>query len=177
MPNAQRARPGLGSATLRGTLAGRGSACGYGQRRRNELVLGRFSDRAPFNHSAPDCTLGHHSTENDYLDELARPGGNTTGFTAFEYSISGKWVELLKEIAPRVNRVAVLRDPNIAAGIGQFAVIQSTASSTRLELSVIDTRDAGETERALTAFAREQNGGVIVTTSTSAVVIANRSFR
>jgi putative ABC transport system substrate-binding protein len=103
-----------------------------------------------------------------YITSLARPGGNTTGFTAFEYSIGGKWLELLKQIAPRVTRVAVIRDPAIAAGIGQFAAIQSAASSSAVELSVIDPRDAGELERALDTFAREPNGGVIVTAAASA---------
>jgi putative ABC transport system substrate-binding protein len=103
-----------------------------------------------------------------YITSLARPGGNTTGFTAFEYSIGGKWLELLKQIAPRVTRIAVIRDPAIAAGIGQFAAIQSAASSSTIELSVIDPRDAGELERALDTFAREPNGGVIVTAAASA---------
>lgn len=102
-----------------------------------------------------------------FITTLARPGGNTTGFTAFEYSISGKWLELLKKIAPNVTRVAVLRDPAVAAGIGQFAAIQSTVSSSALELSSIDTRDASEMERALDKFAREPNGGVIETASVS----------
>ena len=101
-----------------------------------------------------------------FVASLARPGGNATGFTSFEYELSGKWLELLKEIAPRLTRVAVLRDPALAAGIGQFAAIQSMASSSRVELSVIDTRDAGEIERAIVAFAREPNGGLIVTAST-----------
>ena len=104
-----------------------------------------------------------------FVESLARPGGNTTGFTAFEYSISGKWLELLKAMAPGVTRVAVLRDPAIAAGIGQFAAIQGAASSSGAELSVIDPRDAGGIERALASFAREPNGGVIVTASASAV--------
>jgi putative tryptophan/tyrosine transport system substrate-binding protein len=103
-----------------------------------------------------------------FVKSLARPGGNTTGFTAFEYSISGKWLELLREIAPRMTRVAVLRDPSFAAGIGQFAAIQSAASSSNIELSTIDTSDAGEIERDLDALAREPNGGVIVTASASA---------
>jgi putative tryptophan/tyrosine transport system substrate-binding protein len=94
---------------------------------------------------------------------LARPGGNTTGFTAFEYSLAGKWVELLKEIAPNVTRVAVLRDPTNPAGIGQFAAIQSTAPSVGVDLSAIDPRDAGEIERAIAAFADEPNGGLILT--------------
>jgi putative ABC transport system substrate-binding protein len=76
-----------------------------------------------------------------YVASLARPGGNTTGFTAFEYSLSGKWLELLKEIAPNVTRAAVLRDTTVASGIGQFAAIQSSASSSRVELSAIDTSD------------------------------------
>jgi putative ABC transport system substrate-binding protein len=105
-----------------------------------------------------------------FIATLARPGGNTTGFTAFEYSISGKWLELLREFAPNVTRVAVLRDPSFAAGIGQFAAIQSSASSlSGVELSAIDQRDAGEIERALAAFAREPNGGVIITASAAAV--------
>ena len=102
-----------------------------------------------------------------FITTLARPGGNATGFTAFEYSISGKWLELLKKIAPNVTRVAVLRDPAVAAGIGQFAAIQSTVSSSAVELSSIDTRDASEMERALDKFAREPDGGVIETASVS----------
>jgi putative tryptophan/tyrosine transport system substrate-binding protein len=104
-----------------------------------------------------------------FVATLARPGGNTTGFTAFEYSLSGKLLELLKEIAPGVTRVAVLRDPTLAAGIGQYAVIQAMASPSRVELSVIDMRDAGEIDRALGSFAHEPNGGLIVTTSATAV--------
>ena len=102
-----------------------------------------------------------------YVTSLGRPGGNTTGFTAFEYSIGGKWLELLKQIAPRVTRVAVIRDPAIASGIGQFAAIQSAASST-VELSVVDPRDTNELSHALDTFAREPNGGLIVTASASA---------
>jgi putative ABC transport system substrate-binding protein len=100
-----------------------------------------------------------------FVDSLARPGGNATGFMQFEYSLSGKWLELLKEIAPRVTRVAVLRDPAITAGIGQFAVIQSVAPSVGVEVSPVNVRDAGEIERAVTAFARSSNGGLIVTAS------------
>jgi putative tryptophan/tyrosine transport system substrate-binding protein len=100
---------------------------------------------------------------------LARPGGNTTGFSAFQYSLSGKWLELLKEIAPTITRVAVLRDPTQASGIGQFAVIQAMAPpSFGEQLSPIDVRDTGEIERAITAFARERNGGLIVTASSPA---------
>jgi putative tryptophan/tyrosine transport system substrate-binding protein len=95
---------------------------------------------------------------------LARPGGNTTGFTLSEYGLSGKWLELLKEIAPRVMRTAVLRDP-VAVGIGQFAAIQAVAPSLQVELSPVDVRDAGEIERAVTAFADRPNGALIVTAS------------
>jgi ABC-type uncharacterized transport system substrate-binding protein len=105
-----------------------------------------------------------------FVASLAQPGGNATGFTSFEYGISGKWLELLKEIAPHMTRVAVLRDPALAAGIGQFAAIQSNASSSAVELSTIDTRDVGEIERALVVFARKPNGGLIVTASASALI-------
>lgn len=101
-----------------------------------------------------------------FVATLARPGGNTTGFTLFEYSLSGKWFELLREIAPNLTRIAILRDPATAAGIGQFAVIQAMAFG--VELSPIGVRDGGETERAVTAFAREPNGGLIVTASSGA---------
>jgi putative ABC transport system substrate-binding protein len=93
---------------------------------------------------------------------LARPGGNTTGFTVFEYGLSPKWLALLKEIAPRVTRAAVFRDPTVAAQIGLLGGIQSVAPSLRMELSLIDNRDANEMERAVAAFAREPNGGQIV---------------
>ena len=106
-----------------------------------------------------------------FVASLARPGGNTTGFIVFEYSISSKWLELLKELAPDLKRVAVVRDPSISAGIGQFAAIQTFASSSSgLELTAIDPRDPAEIKRALTAFARERNGGVIVTASSPASV-------
>ena len=100
-----------------------------------------------------------------FVDSLARPGGNATGFLLFEYSLAGKWLELLKEIAPRVRRVAVLRDPAIASGIGQFGAVQAMAPSLGVELSPVDVRDAPEIERAVTAFARSGNGGLIVTAS------------
>ena len=108
-----------------------------------------------------------------FVDSLARPGGNVTGFAMFEYSMSGKWLELLKEIAPRVTRVAVIRDPANPAGIGQFAVIQSVAPSFGVELSPVDVRDVGEIERAVTAFARSPNDGLIVTGSALAAVHRN----
>jgi putative ABC transport system substrate-binding protein len=105
-----------------------------------------------------------------FVDSLSRPGGNATGFMQFEYSLSGKWLELLKQIAPSVTRAAVLRDASIVAGIGQFAIIQSVAPSIGVEVSPINARDATEIEGAVTAFARTSNGGLIVTASAPAVV-------
>ena len=102
------------------------------------------------------------------VTSLARPGGNATGFLLYEYSISGKWLELLKQIAPGVTRVAVLRDPATAAGIGQFAAIQAVAPPFRVELSPLDVRDGSELERAIIAFARELSGGLIVPASVAA---------
>jgi putative tryptophan/tyrosine transport system substrate-binding protein len=109
-----------------------------------------------------------------FVDSLARPGGNATGFTSYEYSLSGKWLELLKEMTPGVKRVAVFRDPAISAGTGQFAAIQMAAPSFGVELSPINVHDAAEIERAVTAFARSGNGGMIVTTSAS--VLAHRDL-
>jgi len=103
------------------------------------------------------------------VDSLARPGGNATGFTSFEYGIGGKWLELLKELAPSVKRVAVIRDTTITAGIGQFGAIQSVSPSVGMEASPINARDASEIERAVTAFARSANGGLIVTSSAASV--------
>jgi putative tryptophan/tyrosine transport system substrate-binding protein len=105
-----------------------------------------------------------------FVASLARPGGNATGFTTAEYGTSAKWLELLKEIAPSVTRAAVLRDPSIPAGIGQFASIQSVAPSFGVELSPVDVRDASEIERDVTAFARGSNRGLIVTSSGLAAV-------
>jgi putative ABC transport system substrate-binding protein len=104
-----------------------------------------------------------------FVDSLARPGGNATGFTKFEYSLSGKWLELLKQIAPGVTRSAILRDAEIGSGTGQFAAIQAVAPSLRVEVNPVNMRDAGEIERAVAAFARSPNGGLIVTASGSAV--------
>jgi len=108
-----------------------------------------------------------------FVDSLARPGGNATGFMAFEYGISGKWLELLKEIAPGVKRAAVLRDPAIAAGSGQLGAIQAVAPSLGVELSPVNVRDAGEIERAVATFARSPNGGVIATASALVQVHGN----
>ena len=103
-----------------------------------------------------------------FVDSLARPGGNATGFMTFEYSISGKWLELLKEIAPGVTRVAVLRDATQGSGTSQFAAIQAVAPSLRVEVNPVNMRDAGEIERAVAAFARSSNGGLIVTAGAAA---------
>jgi putative ABC transport system substrate-binding protein len=101
----------------------------------------------------------------DYVESMSRPGGNATGFIQFEYSLAGKWLELLKQIAPDVTRAAVLRDAALSSGVGQFAVIQSVAPSVGVEVSPINVRDAGEIERAIAAFARLPNRGLIVTSS------------
>jgi putative ABC transport system substrate-binding protein len=105
-----------------------------------------------------------------FVDSLARPGGNITGFLSFEFGLAGKWLALLKEISPGVTRAAILRDPAISAGIGQFAAIQSVAPSVGIEVSAINVRDAGEIERAVAGFARASHGGLIVTGSALANV-------
>jgi putative ABC transport system substrate-binding protein len=105
-----------------------------------------------------------------YVDSLARPGGNATGFIVYEYSIAAKWLELLKEIAPRVTRAAVLRDSAIAAGPAQFGVIQAAAPSLGFELRVVDMRDTGEIERAIAAFAQGSDSGLIVTGSPASII-------
>jgi putative tryptophan/tyrosine transport system substrate-binding protein len=98
-----------------------------------------------------------------FVNNLARPGGNVTGFMLFEYSLSGKWLDLLKQIAPDMKRVAVIRDPGVAPGTGQFAVIQGVAPALGLEVTVISIRDRAEMERAVSAFAGSPNGGLVVT--------------
>src|SRR5262245_16854366 len=105
-----------------------------------------------------------------FVDSLARPGGNATGFVQFEYGMSTKWLELLKEIAPAVTRAAVLRDPAITAGIGQFGAIQAMAPSLGMEAIPVNVRDATETERAIASFTRTPNGGLIVTGSPLVVI-------
>jgi ABC-type uncharacterized transport system substrate-binding protein len=105
-----------------------------------------------------------------FVNSLARPGGNATGFIQFEYGISGKWLELLKQIAPGVTRAAILRDPAISAGLGQFGAIQGVAPSLGLEVSPVNVRDPDEIERAVAEFARSPNGGLIITGSALAVV-------
>jgi putative tryptophan/tyrosine transport system substrate-binding protein len=108
-----------------------------------------------------------------FVENLARPGGNATGFMAFEYSISGKWLELLKQVAPTITRVAVLRDSTTATGIGQFGVIQALAPSLRVEITQVNVRDPAEMERAILAFGRAANGGLIVTASGLAFIHRN----
>jgi putative tryptophan/tyrosine transport system substrate-binding protein len=104
-----------------------------------------------------------------FADSLARPGGNVTGFMSFEYGMAGKWLELLKETVPSVTRAAVLRDPQ-GSGTSQFAAIQAVAPSLRVEVNPVNMRDAGEIERAVAAFARSPNGGLIVTGSAAAIL-------
>src|SRR5438552_17182165 len=103
-----------------------------------------------------------------FVDSLARPGGNATGFMTFEYSMGGKWLELLKQIAPSMMRVAVLRDATLSSGTGQFAAIQAVAPSLRVEINPVNLLEAGEIERAVAAFARSPNGGLIVTGAAAA---------
>jgi ABC-type uncharacterized transport system substrate-binding protein len=105
-----------------------------------------------------------------FVDSLARPGGNATGFIAYEFSLAGKWLELLKEIAPDITRAAVLR---LGSGTSQLAVIQAVAPSLRVEVSPVNVRDAGEIERAVTAFARSPNGGLITTGGGATTLLRN----
>jgi putative tryptophan/tyrosine transport system substrate-binding protein len=105
-----------------------------------------------------------------FVESMARPGGNATGFTLYEYSMSGKWLELLKQIAPSVTRVAVLRDAGLTSGGGQLGVLQGAAQSFGVELSPVGVRTSSEIERGITAFARGKNGGLIVTSSSFAGV-------
>ena len=107
---------------------------------------------------------------NGYVDSLARPGGNTTGFIQFEYSLAGKWMELLKEIAPGTTRVGVLREPGTpSAAVGQWTMIQAVAQSLGAELKPIELRDANEIEHAVTVFARSPNAGLIVVVSAASL--------
>src|SRR5262249_31810258 len=105
-----------------------------------------------------------------FVDSLARPGGNATGFMSFEYSISGKWLELLKQIAPGITRVAVLRDSAIPSGAGQFGVIQAMAASLSVEINPVNVHNAAQIERAVMALAQPSNGGLIVTSIQPAAV-------
>jgi putative ABC transport system substrate-binding protein len=105
-----------------------------------------------------------------FVDSLARPGGNITGFTPFDYALGAKWLELLKQIAPTVTRVVVLRDPSIASGLGMWGAMHAVSSLIGVELRPVDMRDPGEIERALAAFAGDPNGGLILTGSPLAIV-------
>src|SRR5262245_6669340 len=111
-----------------------------------------------------------------FVESLARPGGNATGFMTFEYGMGGKWLELLKQVAPAVTRVAVLRDPAIPTGPAQFGVIQAVAPSAGMEIRAVDARDAGEIERGVAALARASNGGLIITASAASQVDEIRSI-
>jgi ABC-type uncharacterized transport system substrate-binding protein len=104
-----------------------------------------------------------------FVQSLARPGGSATGFMQFEFGLSGKWLELLKQVAPDVTRAAVLRDPDVGSGTTQFAVIQAMAPLLRVEVNPVNVRDPSEIRRAVEAFARSSNGGLIVTASGLAV--------
>jgi len=115
-------------------------------------------------------TLSVDPVGGGFVDSLARPGGNATGFMVFEYSLSGKWLELLKQIAPSVTRAAVLRDPNSPGGTGQFAVIQAVAPSIGVDVSVINLPNAHEIERAIAIFAQSANGGLVVTASPLTII-------
>src|SRR5262249_54277505 len=122
-------------------------------------------------HTAPIVfTIASDPVGNGLVDSLAEPGGNATGFMSFEYSLCGKWLELLKEIAPSVTRAAVLRDPALPAGVGQFDVIQIFAPPLGLNVSAINVRDAREIERGVAKFARLPNGGLVVTASPGSVI-------
>ena len=112
-----------------------------------------------------------------FVASLARPGGNATGFTLFEFGISVKWLELLKEIAPNVSRAAALRDPALFSGLGELGAIQGVAPTLRVELSVIDVREAPEIERSVAAFARQSNGALIVLSSAVAIVHRDQIIR
>ena len=105
-----------------------------------------------------------------YVESLSQPGGNVTGFMSFDYDLSGKWLELLKQISPNVTRAAAIRDPRIASGIGQFAVIQSVSRSIGIEVTPVDPHNRDDIERALIAFARHPNGGLVVTASPLSVL-------
>ena len=105
-----------------------------------------------------------------FVDSLARPGGNATGFIAFEYSISGKWLELLKQIAPSITRAAVLRDATQGSGDSEFAAIQAVAPSLRIEVNPVNMRDVGEIERAVEAFAQQSNGGLVVASGGATII-------
>jgi putative ABC transport system substrate-binding protein len=105
---------------------------------------------------------------------LSQPGGNTTGFTQFDFAISGKWLELLKEIAPKVTRAAVIRDPSQFSGVAELAAIQAVAAAQQVEISSVDARDIAHVETVLSQFARDQNGGLIVTPSGAAIKYRER---
>jgi putative tryptophan/tyrosine transport system substrate-binding protein len=111
-----------------------------------------------------------------WVESLSRPGGNATGFTPYEFSTAGKWLELLKQVVPSTTRVAVVRDPAVPAGIGEFAAIQTVAPSFQVQLTPIGVRDAAEIERGIAAFAREPNGGLILVGPASSLTRSNQDL-
>jgi putative tryptophan/tyrosine transport system substrate-binding protein len=130
-------------------------------------IVGAFQQASP---TVPIVFVGTiDPVGGGYVESLSRPGTNATGFASFEFSMSGKWLELLKEIAPDVKRVAVIRDPSVPAGSGGLAAIQTVAPSLGVELTPVGVRDAGEIERAITAFARGSNDGLIMVGPSSSV--------
>src|SRR5215467_5416671 len=153
---------------------------GYSQSRRDSQTGGRIGGARARRHPCPWClnrgavAAGDTHTGDPvgagFVDSLARPGGNVTGFMTFEYSMSGKWVELLKQIAPGVARAAVIRDAGSPTGMASFGVIQAMAPSLNVEVTPVNMPNAGEIERVVTAFAQSPNGGLIVTASGPAFV-------
>jgi putative ABC transport system substrate-binding protein len=105
-----------------------------------------------------------------FVESLSRPGGNATGFMAYDYDIAAKWLELLKEIAPNVTRVALLRDASTSAGVGQWAASQAVASALKLDLRPVNVSDVADIERTIGVFARDANGGMVVTESGPSIV-------
>jgi putative ABC transport system substrate-binding protein len=137
------------------------------------IVISGDSAMAPLMRLKPNMPVVFNNVTDPvsggFVESLAQPGGNATGFTRFEYTLAGKWLELLKQISPGLRRVAVCRDSDTAGGIGQLAVIQSTAPSVGIDVYVIGLRDAREIEQAVASFARKPNGGLILTASAPSV--------
>jgi ABC-type uncharacterized transport system substrate-binding protein len=137
------------------------------------IVISGDSAMAPLMRLKPNMPVVFNNVTDPvsggFVESLAQPGGNATGFTRFEYTLAGKWLELLKQIAPGLRRVAVCRDSDTAGGIGQLAVIQSTAPSVGIDVYVIGLRDAHEIEQAIASFARKPNGGLILTASAPSI--------
>src|SRR5262249_1431146 len=149
--------------------------------RRKNWLHSHLTSSCPLAAFRQDTCFGRHTVPvvfatipdpvgSGFVDSLSQPGRNATGFLRFEYGLSGKWLELTKEIAPSLPRAMVLWDPAITAGIGQFTIIQAAATSAGVDLKPVNLSDAGEVERAITAFAGVPNGGLIVTASALSTV-------